>query len=102
MNKVKNLQEKARVLHNSLEHYAKVDDDAEMVLGFMAPLLEKIEQGKIVPPARDEHSWYFGNTESPLFNYDDLCEAHAQYSHALEDWNNQLPFPPWHTSKLQS
>jgi hypothetical protein len=86
VDKVKNLQEKARALHELLVRYAKVDDDAEMVLGFMSSLFEEIEQGKVVPPVEDRHQWYFADTESPLFKYDDLGEIHAQYSHALEDW----------------
>ena len=100
MDKVKNLQEKARVLRELLERYAKVDDDAEMVLEFMMPLFKQIETGEITPPHEHKYRWYFANTESPLFQYDDLCEAAAEYARALEDWNNFLPFPPWHTSKL--
>ncbi|WP_338862937.1 hypothetical protein IHE31_09060 [Mycetohabitans rhizoxinica] len=86
MDKVKNLQEKARALHELLARYAKVDDDAEMVLRFMSGLFEEIEQGKVVPPVHNKYRWYFANTESSLFKYTDLGEAHAQYSHALEDW----------------
>ncbi|WP_323072122.1 hypothetical protein [Mycetohabitans endofungorum] len=86
MDKVKDLQEKARALHKILARYAKIDDDAEMVLGFMSGLFEEIEQGKVVPPVEDRYQWYFADTESSLFKYDDLGEAHAQYSHALEDW----------------
>jgi len=100
MDKVKNLQEKARTLRNFLERYAKVDDNAEMVLEFMKPLFKKIEVGEVIPPYEHQYRWYFANTESPLFKYDELCEAAAEYARALEVWNNQLPFPPWHTSKL--
>jgi hypothetical protein len=100
MDKVKNLQEKARILRSFLERYAKLDGDAEMVLGFMTPLFNQIEAGEITPPYEHKYRWYFANTESPLFQYDDLGEAAAEYARALEDWNNPLPFPPWHTSKL--
>jgi hypothetical protein len=102
MDKVKNLQEKARILRNLLDHYAKADDDAEMLLGFMLPLFEQIKDGKIIPPHEHEYRWYFADTESPLFKYGDLCEAAAEYARALEDWNNSLPFYPWHTSKLNN
>ena len=91
MDKVKNLQEKARVLHALLEKYAQIDDDAEMVLGFMTPLFEQIRIGEIVPPHEHEYRWHFASPESPLFKYDDLCEAAAEYGHALEDWGS-APF----------
>ncbi len=39
MDRVRNLQEKARTLHTLLARYAPDDDDAEMVLGFMSDLL---------------------------------------------------------------
>ncbi|SIT67311.1 MULTISPECIES: hypothetical protein [Burkholderiaceae] len=86
MDKVKNLQEKARALHELLARYAKVDDDAEMVLRFMSGLFEEIEQGKVVPPVEDKYQWYFADTDGPLFKYADLLHVFAQYSHALEDW----------------
>lgn len=86
MDKVKILQEKARILHASLEKIAEVDDDAEMVLGFMTPLFERIDTGEIVPPYAHEYRWYFANTDSPLFKYDDLGDAAAEFGHALEDW----------------
>ena len=86
MNKVKNLQEKAKMLRMLLEKYAKTDDDVEMVLGFMVPLFEEIHAGKIAPPYEHKYRWYFASTESPLFKYDDLCEAAAEYAHVLEDW----------------
>ncbi len=88
MAKVKNLQEKAKVLHALLKKYAQIDDDAQMVLSFMMPLFEQIDAGKIVPPYEHEYRWYFASTESPLFKYDDLCEAAAEYGHALEDWTS--------------
>lgn len=100
MNKMKNLQNKTLILRNLLNDYAKVDNDAEMVMGFMTPFFEDIFNGKILPPCEHKYRWYFANTESPLFKYDDLCEAAAEYARALENWDNQLPFSPWHTSKL--
>ncbi|WP_066732639.1 hypothetical protein [Cupriavidus sp. D384] len=89
MDQVKLLQEKARIFHGILQQYAKKDDHASMVLGFMANLFDSIERGDIVPPMHDDYRWHFANTESPLFKYDDLGEAHAQYSHALEGWANK-------------
>jgi hypothetical protein len=86
MDQVKQLQEKARELHALLAQYAKSDESAEMDLGFMSTLFADIEQGKVIPPIHDKYRWYFANTEGPLFKYDDLGEAHAQYSHALEGW----------------
>lgn len=86
MDKVKNLQEKAGVLHALLEKYAQVDDEAEMVLGFMMPLFKRICAGEIEPPHEHEYWWYFANTESPLFKYGDLCKAAAEYGYVLEDW----------------
>lgn len=84
MDQSKLLQERSRVLRALLEHYAKSDDDARMVLEFMTALFKDIESGKVNPPVRDRYRWYFANTEGPLFKYDDLGEAHAKYSHALE------------------
>ncbi len=49
MDRVRNLQEKARTLHTLLTRYAPDDDDAEMVLGFMSDLFKDIEQGKMAP-----------------------------------------------------
>lgn len=86
MDKVKNLQEKARKLRTLLEKYAQVDDDAETVLGLMTPLFERIDTGEIVPPYTYEYRWYFGSTDSPLIAYHDLVVAAYEYSHALEDW----------------
>ncbi len=82
------LQEKARTLRTLLSSYATNDGDAEMVLGLMVPLFEAIDRGEVVPPVHDDYRWYFANTEGPLFKYDDLGEAHAQYSHALEGWTS--------------
>jgi len=88
MDKVKILQQKARVLRNLLEQYAKTDDDVEMVLGFMTPVLNDIEAGKVAPPQRDKFRWYFFNTESSLFlKYDDLSQAEAEYAEVLEGWD---------------
>lgn len=101
MDKVNNLQEKARVLRELLERYAKVNDDAEMVLRFMVPLFEQIKAGKIVPPYEHKYRWYFANTESPLYRkYEDLNHAAAEYARVLEDWDFPFPSSPWHTSKL--
>lgn len=86
MDPIKKLQERARVLRALLTHYAKSDEDAEMVLGLMSSLFDDIEHGRVTPPVHDKYRWYFANTEGPLFRYDDLGEAHAQYSHALEGW----------------
>lgn len=88
MDKVKNLQEKARTLRALLVHYAKTDDDVEMVSNFMMPLLDEIEAGRISPPQRDEYRWHFFNTESPLYlKYDNLSRAEAEYAEVLEDWS---------------
>ncbi|HJV75947.1 MAG TPA: hypothetical protein VJ654_17130 [Noviherbaspirillum sp.] len=100
MDKVKNLQEKASILRSILEQYANIDSNAEAVLRLMNPLFVQIEAGEIIPPHEHQFRWYFASTESPLFIYDDLCEAAAEYAKALEDWNNSLPFAPWHTSNL--
>ncbi len=84
MTGAKQLQKKARALRALLTSYAATDDDAEMVLGLMVPLFETIDLGEVTPPVHDDYRWYFANTEGPLFKHDDLGEAHAQYSHALE------------------
>lgn len=90
MDKVKNLQEKAKVLHALLEKYAQIDDDAKMVLGFMTPLFEQIRTGEIVPPHEHEYRWHFASTESPLYRkYEDLSHAASEYACALEDWKSQ-------------
>ncbi|CAJ0705219.1 hypothetical protein LMG19089_03785 [Ralstonia edaphis] len=88
MDDVNQLQEKARKLRTLLAAHAATDDDAEMVLGFMTPLFQAIERGDITPPTHDEYRWYFAHTDAPLFKYDDLGEAHAEYSHALEGWTS--------------
>lgn len=87
MDKIKNLQEKAERLHALLEKYAQSDDDIEMVLRFMTPLLDEIEAGQVIPPRRDEYRWYFFSTESPLYlKYEDLARAEAEYAEVLEGW----------------
>ena len=86
MDKIINLQRKTEKLQQLLESYATSDNDAEMVLGFMTPIFQKIKAGEIVPPYEYKYRWYFASTESSLFKYDDLCEAAAEYGHALEDW----------------
>lgn len=82
------LQEKARALRALLTSYAATDHDAGMVLGLMVPLFEAIDRSEVTPPVHDDYRWYFANTEGPLLKYDDLGEAHAQYSHALEGWKS--------------
>lgn len=91
MDKTRNLQEKAAVLRSLLEKYAQTDIDAEIVLGFMTPLFGKIRAGELVPPHENEYRWNFASTEAPLFKYDDLCEAAAEYGHALQDWEFAPP-----------
>lgn len=59
MDKVKKLQEKAHALRMLLEHYAKTDDDVEMVLKFMGSLFAQIDAGEIIPPHKHEYRWYF-------------------------------------------
>lgn len=87
MNRNSDLHDKASRLRALLEHYAKTDDDVEMVLSFMTPLFDEIKAGRIVPPRRDEYRWYFFNTESPLYlKYDDLSQAEAEYAEILEGW----------------
>ena len=86
MNKIENLQEKAQLLEDLLVKYALSNSDAEMVLGFMAPLFERIRAGQVIPPEPFRQQWYFGSTDSPLYEFDDLCEAAAQFSHVLRDW----------------
>lgn len=88
MDDVKWLLEKAHVLRALLTDYAETDEDTEMVLGLMAEVFDAIKRGEVVPPVHDKYRWYFANTEGPLFKYDDLGEAHAQYSHALEGWKS--------------
>ena len=86
---LKELRGKASDLQSLLEKYAQHDDDAKMILNLMIPLFDLIRSGKVVPSIKNEYRWYFSNTESPLFKYDDLCEAAARYSHALEGWKNR-------------
>lgn len=87
MDKIKALQEKAKVLRALLEKYAPLDGDVEMVLRSMTPLLDEIEGGRVMPPRRDEFRWHFFNTESPLYlKYHDLSVAEAEYAEALEGW----------------
>jgi hypothetical protein len=86
MDKIENLQEKAHVLRDLLGNYALFNSDAEMVLGFMAPLFARIEAGQVIPPEPFPQQWYFGSTDSPLHEFDDLCEAAARFSHVLRDW----------------
>lgn len=59
MDKVKRIQEKARVLRGLLIHYAKQDNDVQFVLDRMTPLLDAIEAGKAVPPRHDDFGRYF-------------------------------------------
>jgi hypothetical protein len=93
MDKVKNLQGKAKALRALLEQYAKTDQDVEMVLNFMLPLFVAIDEEKIVPPHEHKYRWNFASTESPLYRkYDDLSHASSEYACALEDWESQAWF----------
>jgi hypothetical protein len=75
---------RARALHNLLKKYAEIDEEAEMVLGFMEDFFEEIERGFVSPPLKNKYIWHFSNSESPLFKYEDLRQAHAVYSLELE------------------
>jgi hypothetical protein len=88
---IRKLREKARTLRSLLNRYAKIDSDVENILSLMTGILDEIEQGKVVPPKRDEFRWYFFNTESPLFmKYSDLSQAEAEYAEVLEGWDFKM------------
>lgn len=90
MDKIRNLQVKARALRELLEHYAKQDEDVALVLERMTPLLDDIEKGNVVPPRHDDFGRYFFNVEEqePWFiKYPKLSHAEAEYAQVLQDWD---------------
>lgn len=92
MDKVRKLQEKARILRALLKQYGNQDDDVSFVLDRMTPLLDDIEAGKVVPPKHDDFGRYFFNVEeqAPWFiKYPELTHAEAEYAKVLEG----LDFP---------
>lgn len=89
MDKVENLQEKAKVLRGLLEQYSRQDDEVASVLEQMTPLLDEIEAGKVEPPRHDDFGRYFFNVEEqePWFvKYPELSHAEAEYAEVLQDW----------------
>ena len=89
MDKVKNLQEKARVLRELLERYAKVDDDAERLLGWLMPLFIKIEKGRVVPPQGYEHRMALGKEPEFYERHKDVYSAESNFISVYEDWESQ-------------
>jgi len=86
MDNVAKLRSEANSLHSLLVKYSVTDSDVEMVLEFMRPLFEEIDDGRVVPPKEFEFRWYFGSTDSPLIKFGDLIDAAANFAHTLEGW----------------
>lgn len=84
MDDIRELQKAVRALRTLLTKHAETNGDAEMVLGLMTETMNAIERGEVVPPTHDKFKWYFASTEGPLFHLEELGEAHARYSRALE------------------
>jgi hypothetical protein len=86
MENVSKLRLEANLLQSLLVKYSVTDSDAAMVLEFMRPLFEVIDNGRVVPPKEFEFRWYFGSTDSPLAKFGDLIDAAANFAHTLEGW----------------
>ena len=89
MDKVKNLQEKARVFHDLLKKYAPDDGDAESLLRWLMPLFTEIEKGKIIPPQRYEFRMALGKEPDFYERHKDVHSAESDFMCALEDWESQ-------------
>ena len=89
MDKIKNLQEKAKVFRGFLEKYATENADAESLLGWLTPLFMAIEKGKVVPPQRYEYLMALGKEPDFFECHRDVFSAQSDFVSALEDWESQ-------------
>jgi len=89
MNKVKNLQEKMRIFRSLLKEHEKDNVDAELLLKWLTPLFNDIEQGIVTPPQRFEHRNALGK-EAPFYEPNSMfLEPYSDFVAALEDWPSQ-------------
>ena len=97
MDRIKNLQEKARVFRALLEGYAPDSADAESLLRWLTPLFVDIEARKIIPP--EKYIFHMALGKDPDFYecHKDVRSAEADFVCTLEDWESQ----DWH-KKLKS
>lgn len=89
MNKIKNLQEKARVFRDLLKKYASDDTDAESLLRWLTPLFTAIEKGEITPPHRYEFHMALGKEPDFYERHKDVHSVESDFMCALEDWESQ-------------
>ena len=97
MDRSERLKIAATELLECLRKYATHDDDVAEVLGFMEGFLVEIIGGKETPPMWNPFSWYFLNTEAPLYeklmyqkhpeyqDYQKLSEAALLFTDTLYD-----------------
>ena len=89
MDKIENLQEKARAFRRLLDLYAPRDIDAQLLLRWLTPLFGAIERGEIVPPRKYEFHMALGKEPEFYERHKDVHSVESDFMCALEDWESQ-------------
>ena len=84
MDRLKDLQLKALTLRNLLEQHAAHDVDVKEAYEWIRPLLDSVDLGSVVFPAKFPFGWIFFRGENNLLAFPELCGAAAEFADALE------------------
>lgn len=89
VDKVELLKSKAEKFRSLLTEHQLANGDAMLLLRWLEPLFDEIEQGKVVPPKRYDYRNALGK-DSPFYEPNSpFSAAEADFSAALEDWASQ-------------
>lgn len=75
---------KAQVLRTLLEQYAPSDADVNEAYEWIKPLLNEVDEGRVIGPKEFWYGWMFLRGENNLRAYPDLCDAAVEFANALE------------------
>lgn len=89
MDKVENLQRKARAFSLLIKKYAPADDDAGRLLAWLTPRFSAIAKGEITPPHSYEFRMALGKEPDFYERHQDVRSVEADFICALEDWESQ-------------
>jgi hypothetical protein len=89
MEKIKNLQEKAKILRRLPEQFAKAEPDAAQLLTLLLPLFVEIDAGNVSPPQKYTHGLALGKEPELYERHKEIFSAEADFTSALEDWPSQ-------------
>jgi hypothetical protein len=94
MDKIKDLQKRAKEFRLLLERYSGEDPDASLLLETLASLFDDIASGKVVPPVQYKYVLALGK-DSPFYEPDGpFISSETAFMSALEDWKFQSWYKP--------